>query len=162
MVIFPAASYYFFPLVVFLSLFGIIYSSLIAIRQTDLKRIIAYSSVAHMNLILLGLYSFSYMGLFGAIFQSLSHGFVSSALFFLIGILYNRYHSRLLSYYSGLVHVMPLYIYLLFFFSFANIALPLSSSFIGEFFLLNGIFEISSVTCILSSLGVIICSSYSL
>jgi len=157
-----SASFYFLPLIALLSILGALYGSFVAIRQTDLKRIIAYSSVAHMNLVLLGLCSFTYVGISGALLQSLSHGFVSAALFFLIGILYNRYHSRLLHYYSGLVHVMPLYVYFFFFFTFANIALPLSSSFIGEFLILNGIFESSAFLCFLSSLGVILCGSYSL
>jgi len=162
LVFFMHASFYFLPLIALLSIFGALYGSFVAIRQTDLKRIIAYSSVAHMNLVLLGLCSFTYVGISGALLQSLSHGFVSAALFFLIGILYNRYHSRLLHYYSGLVHMMPLYVFFFFFFTFANIAMPLSSSFIGEFLLLNGIFESSAFLCFLSSLGVIICGSYSL
>lgn len=162
LVFFVDASFYFLPLIALLSILGALYGSFVAIRQTDLKRIIAYSSVAHMNLVLLGLCSFTYIGISGALLQSLSHGFVSAALFFLIGILYNRYHSRLLNYYSGLVHMMPLYIYFFFFFTFANIAMPLSSSFIGEFLLLNGIFESSAFLCFLSALGVIICGSYSL
>lgn len=162
LVFFLDASFYFLPLIALLSILGALYGSFVAIRQTDLKRIIAYSSVAHMNLVLLGLCSFTYAGIAGALLQSLSHGFVSAALFFLIGILYNRYHSRLLHYYSGLVHMMPLYVFFFFFFTFANIAMPLSSSFIGEFLLLNGIFESSGFLCFLSALGVIICGSYSL
>jgi len=162
LVFFVDASFYFLPLIALLSILGAIYGSFVAIRQTDLKRIIAYSSVAHMNLVLLGLCSFTYVGISGALLQSLSHGFVSAALFFLIGILYNRYHSRLLHYYSGLVHMMPLYVFFFFFFTFANIAMPLSSSFIGEFLLLNGIFESSAFLCFLSALGVILCGSYSL
>jgi len=162
LVFFTEASIYFLPMIALLSIFGALYSSFAAVRQTDLKRIIAYSSVAHMNLVLLGLCSFTYAGISGALLQSLSHGFVSAALFFLIGILYNRYHSRLLYYYSGLVHMMPLYVFFFFFFTFANIAMPLSSSFIGEFLLLNGIFESSVILCFLSALGVILCGSYSL
>jgi len=162
LVFFMDASFYFLPLIALLSILGALYGSFVAIRQTDLKRIIAYSSVAHMNLVLLGLCSFTYIGISGALIQSLSHGFVASALFFLIGILYNRYHSRLLHYYSGLVHMMPLYVFFFFFFTFANIAMPLTSSFVGEFLLLNGIFESSAFLCFLSALGVIICGSYSL
>lgn len=162
LVFFMHASFYFLPLIALLSILGAVYGSFVAIRQTDLKRIIAYSSVAHMNLVLFGLCSFTYAGISGALLQSLSHGFVSAALFFLIGILYNRYHSRLLHYYSGLVHMMPLYVFFFFFFTFANIAMPLSSSFVGEFLLLNGIFESSALLCFLSALGVILCGSYSL
>jgi len=105
----PDASIYFSPFVYLLSILGIIYASLSAIRQTDLKRIIAYSSVAHMNLVTLGIFSFNIIGLEGAILQSISHGFVSGAMFLLVGILYDRYHSRLLYYYGGLVHMMPIY-----------------------------------------------------
>ena len=105
-------------MVYLLSVIGIIYASLSAIRQTDLKRIIAYSSVAHMNLVTLGIFSFNLIGLEGSILQSLSHGFVSGAMFFLVGILYSRYHSRFLYYYGGLVHLMP--IYSVFFFNIYN------------------------------------------
>jgi proton-translocating NADH-quinone oxidoreductase chain M len=101
--LFPEASFYFAPLVYVLAILGIVYTSLTAIRQTDLKRIIAYTSVAHMNLVMLGLFSFNVAGLEGAIIQSLSHGFVSSALFLLIGVLYDRYHTRMVKYYSGLI-----------------------------------------------------------
>ena len=107
--LFPDASLYFSPLVYLLSVLGIIYASLSAIRQTDLKRIIAYSSVAHMNLVTLGIFSFNIIGIEGSILQSISHGFVAGAMFLLIGIVYDRYHSRLLYYYGGLVHMMPVY-----------------------------------------------------
>ena len=105
----PEASLYFTPFVFALSILGVIYPSLTAIRQTDLKRIIAYTSVAHMNLVMIGLFSFNVVGLEGAIMQSLSHGFVSSALFLIIGIVYDRHHTRMVKYYSGLVHTMPLF-----------------------------------------------------
>ena len=107
--LFPMASFYFSPLVYLLSICGVLYGSFSAIRQTDFKRIIAYSSVSHMNLVTLGIFSFNIVGLEGSILQSISHGFVSSAMFFMIGILYDRYHSRLLNYYGGLVHMMPVY-----------------------------------------------------
>jgi len=160
--LFPEASFYFSPIVYLLSLLGIIFGSLNAIRQTDLKRTIAYSSVAHMNLIVLGIFSFNTIGLEGAILQSISHGFVSSALFLLIGMLYERYHSRLLFYYSGLVHVMPIYSTFLLFFTLSNIALPGTSSFIGEFLILIGIFKINILTSLISCLGVVLCGAYSL
>lgn len=137
---FPAASLFFTPLIYCLCAIGVVYASLAAIRQIDLKRIIAYSSIAHMNLIVIGIFSFNLLGLEGAILQSISHGFVSSALFFLIGILYSRYHTRSLYYYSGLVHTMPLYSFFFLFFTMANIALPGTSSFIGEFLILMGSF----------------------
>merc|ERR1711966_579776 len=108
--LFPEASYYFAPFVYVLAGVGIVYASFTAIRQTDFKRIIAYTSVAHMNLVILGIFSFNVIGIEGAIFQSLSHGFVASALFLIIGIVYDRHSTRMVKYYGGLVHVMPLYI----------------------------------------------------
>jgi len=160
--LFPEASLFFSPLVFLFSVLGIIYASLSAIRQTDIKRIIAYSSVAHMNFVTLGIFSFNIVGIEGAILQSISHGFVAGALFLLIGILYDRYHSRFLYYYGGLVHTMPIYSVLLLIFTMSNIALPGTSSFIGEFLLLCGVYKINIITCICSALGVILCGAYSL
>ncbi len=162
LVLFPNSSMFFTPFVYTLSLIGIIYASFSAIRQTDLKRIIAYSSIAHMNLIVLGLFSFGQIGLEGAILQSLSHGFVSGALFFLVGILYNRYHTRLLFYYSGLVHMMPLYATFFLIFTMANIALPGTSSFIGEFTILLGVFKLHPLTAVLGAISVVLSGCYSL
>jgi len=160
--LFPEASLYFSPFVYLLSVLGVIYASLSAIRQTDLKRIIAYSSVAHMNLVTLGIFSFNSIGLEGAVLQSISHGFVSGAMFLLIGVLYDRYHSRFLYYYGGLVHMMPVYSIFLLIFTMANIALPGTSSFVGEFLLLTGIYKTNVLSCILGALGVILCGAYSL
>tara|TARA_B110000967_G_C18866283_1_gene552867 strand:+ start:519 stop:1973 length:1455 start_codon:yes stop_codon:yes gene_type:complete len=160
--LFPEASLYFSPFVYLLSVLGVIYASLSAIRQTDLKRIIAYSSVAHMNLVTLGIFSFNTIGIEGSILQSISHGFVSGAMFLLIGILYDRYHSRFLYYYGGLVHMMPVYSVFLLIFTMANIALPGTSSFVGEFLLLVGIYKTNIVSCIIGALGVILCGAYSL
>jgi NADH-quinone oxidoreductase subunit M len=160
--IFSLASIFFAPIVHVLSIFGIIYTSLSALRQTDLKRIIAYSSVAHMNLICLGIFSFNIWGVQGCIFQSISHGFVAGALFFLIGILYKKYHSRILHYYGGLVYLMPFYSGFFLFFIMSNISLPGTSSFIGEFILLLGIFKINILSGILALTGVVLCGSYSL
>jgi NADH-quinone oxidoreductase subunit M len=133
-----------------------------AIRQTDLKRIIAYSSVAHMNLVTMGIFSFNIIGIEGSIMQSISHGFVSGAMFLLVGILYDRYHSRLLYYYGGLVHMMPVYAVLFLIFTMANIALPGTSSFVGEFLLLTGIYKVNILSSVISALGVILCGAYSL
>jgi proton-translocating NADH-quinone oxidoreductase chain M len=160
--LFPLASLFFSPLVYLLSILGVIYASLCAIRQTDLKRIIAYSSVAHMNLVTLGIFSFNSVGLEGAILQSISHGFVSGGMFFLVGIVYERYHSRFLYYYGGLVHVMPVYTILLLVFTMANIALPGTSSFVGEFLLLTGIYKTNIVAAVMGATGVILCGAYSL
>ena len=160
--LFPTASLFFSPMVYFLGVVGVLYTSFTAIRQTDLKRIIAYSSIAHMNLVVIGIFSFNILGVEGAILQSISHGFVSAAMFLLIGMLYNRYHSRFLFYYGGLVHMMPLYAVFFLMFTLSNIALPLTSSFLSEFLLLSGIFKTSFLTCFLAMFGVIICGSYSL
>lgn len=160
--LFTEASLFFCPLVYTLSIMGIIYASFSAIRQTDIKRIIAYSSIAHMNLVVLGIFSFNNLGFEGAVLQSISHGFVAGALFLLIGILYNRYHSRFLYYYGGIVHLMPIYSIFFLIFTMSNIALPGTSSFIGEFLLLSSIYKMNSFIGILSTLGVILCGIYSL
>jgi proton-translocating NADH-quinone oxidoreductase chain M len=162
LVLFPYASLYFSPFVYLFSSIGIIYASLTAIRQTDLKRIIAYSSVAHMNLVTLGIFSFNNLGVEGSILQSLSHGFVAGGMFLLIGLLYDRYHSRFIYYYGGLVHMMPIYAIFLLVFTLANIALPGTSSFVGEFLLLTGIYKTSPFIAAIGSLGVILCGAYSL
>ena len=160
--LFPDASFFFSPLVYLLSILGVLYASMTAVRQTDLKRIIAYSSIAHMNLVTLGIFSFNILGLEGAILQSISHGFVSGGMFLLIGIVYNRYHSRFLYYYGGLVHLMPVYAVILLVFTMANIALPGTSSFVGEFLLLIGVFKVNVLLCAVSALGVVLCGIYSL
>jgi proton-translocating NADH-quinone oxidoreductase chain M len=160
--LFPEASFFFSPMVYTLSVVGVLYASLSAIRQTDMKRIIAYSSIAHMNLVTLGIFSFNNFGIEGAILQSISHGFVSGGMFLLIGVLYDRYHSRFIHYYGGLVHIMPIYSIFFLIFTLANIALPGTSSFVGEFLLLVGVFKINIVCCIVSALGVVLCGAYSL
>ena len=160
--LFPDASINYSPLIYLLSTIGVLYASLSAIRQSDLKRIIAYSSIAHMNLVTIGIFSFDILGLEGAVLQSISHGFVSGGMFLLIGILYDRYHSRFLYYYGGLVHMMPIYAILFLIFTLANIALPGTSSFVGEFLLLAGIYKTSIITCVIAALGVILCGTYSL
>lgn len=158
----PIASEFFMPFISTLGGMGVLYASFAAIRQTDLKRIIAYSSVAHMNLIVVGLFCFSIFGVVGAIFQSLSHGFVSSALFFLIGVLYRRYHTRELNYYGGLVQIMPLYSSFFLLFTLSNIAFPGTSSFVGEFLILLGIFQEAPKLSFLCGLSVVLGGSYSL
>jgi proton-translocating NADH-quinone oxidoreductase chain M len=162
LMLYPLASLYFAPLIYLFSAIGIIYASLAALRQTDLKRIIAYSSVAHMNLVTLGIFSFNVLGLEGSILQSISHGFVSGGLFLLIGILYDRYHTRFVYYYGGLVHFMPIYSIIFLILTMANIALPGTSSFIGEFLLLIGIYKENILTAVIGSLGVILGGAYSL
>lgn len=160
--LFPEASLYFAPSVYTFCLLGIIYGSMCAIGQTDLKRIIAYSSVAHMNLVTLGIFSLNPMGVQGAIVQSMSHGFVSGGLFFLIGIIYSRYHTRSLHYYGGLAHCMPIYAIFFVILTMANIALPGTSSFVGEFLLLLGIYKTNVLSGIVATSGVILSGAYSL
>jgi proton-translocating NADH-quinone oxidoreductase chain M len=160
--LFPNASFYFTPLVYAIATIGIIYTSFTAIRQSDFKRIIAYTSIAHMNLTILGIFSFNIIGIEGAIFQSLSHGFVASALFLIIGIVYERYHTRIIKYYSGLVVIMPIYISIFLFFTLANIAFPGTSSFVGEFLVLVGSFKSNTSVTFLSAISIILSSCYSL
>lgn len=160
--LFPEGSLFFSPLVYLLSIVGVLYASLNAIRQTDLKRIIAYSSIAHMNLVTIGIFSFNIIGIEGAILQSISHGFVSGGLFLLVGVLYDRYHTRFLYYYGGLAHMMPLYAIFFLIFTLANIALPGTGSFVGEFLILAGIYKTNIIISIVSALGVILCGAYSL
>jgi len=160
--LFPEASFYFSPIVYLLSIVGIVYTSFTAIRQTDFKRIIAYTSVAHMNLVMVGLFSFNTIGLEGAILQSLSHGFVASALFLIIGIVYERHHTRMVKYYGGLVHIMPLYTFVFLFFTMANIGLPGTSSFVGEFLILAGSFKTNTSATFISATGMVIGGCYSL
>ena len=160
--LFPNASFFFTPFVYTIAVVGIIYGSFTAIRQSDFKRIIAYTSIAHMNLVILGIYSFNSIGLEGAIFQSLSHGFVASALFLVIGIVYDRYHTRIVKYYSGLASVMPIYISIFLFFTMANISFPGTSSFIGEFLILTGSFKCNTSIAFLGATGIILGGAYSL
>jgi proton-translocating NADH-quinone oxidoreductase chain M len=161
-VLLPNASFFFTPLLYTISVIGIIYTSFTAIRQSDFKRIIAYTSIAHMNLVMIGIFSFNVIGIEGAIFQSLSHGFVASALFLVIGIVYDRYHTRIVKYFSGLVFVMPIYITIFTFFTLANIAFPGTSSFIGEFLILVGSFKANTSVAFLGATGVILSGAYSL
>ena len=160
--LFPEASFYFTPIVYLLAIVGIVYTSFTAIRQTDFKRIIAYTSVAHMNLVMVGLFSFNTIGLEGAILQSLSHGFVASALFLIIGIVYERHHTRMVKYYGGLVHTMPLYTFVFLFFTMSNIGLPGTGSFVGEFLILAGSFKTNSTATFISATSMIIGGCYSL
>jgi len=160
--LFPEACFYFAPFVYAMSVVGIVYTSLTAIRQSDFKRIIAYTSVAHMNLVMVGLFSFNVIGIEGAILQSLSHGFVASALFLIIGVVYDRHHTRMVKYYGGLVHTMPIYVLIFLFFTMANIGLPGTGSFVGEFLILTGSFKANTTVTFLSATGMIIGGCYSL
>lgn len=160
--LFPEACFFYTPLVYAIASLGIVYTSFTAIRQTDFKKIIAYTSVAHMNLVMLGLFSFNVIGLEGAILQSLSHGFVASALFAIIGVVYERYHTRTVKYYGGLVHVMPLYTIVFLIFTMSNIGLPGTGSFVGEFLILTGSYLTNSIITFIGATGMVLGGSYSL
>lgn len=154
------ASVYFYPVVASLGLAGVIYSSLSTIRQSDLKRIIAYSSVAHMNLVVLGLFSFARAGLDGAIYLMVAHGITSTALFFCIGILYDSTHTRLVYYYGGLGAVAPVFASAFFIFTFGNMGFPGTPGFIGEFLVLAGVLQHSMVIAILAATSVVTSAAY--
>lgn len=159
---FPFANNKYLFFVFILGILGIIYSSCATIRQIDLKKIIAYSSVAHMNFVIVGLFSQNCAAVSGSVFLMLSHGLVSSALFLCVGVLYDRYHTRNLKYYGGLVMVMPLFSILFLLFSLANIGMPGSSSFIGEFFILLGIFPLNRFVTILAGLSMVLGACYAM
>jgi len=160
--LFPYASLYFTPLVYMIATISIVYTSLTAIRQTDLKRIIAYASIAHMNLIMLGLFSLNIQGIEGSLIQMISHGVVSSALFLCVGVMYDRFHSRLIKYYGGLVLVMPVFISIFLLFTFANAALPGTCNFVGELLLFTGIFQDNIFIAIFAATGIVLSGAYSL
>lgn len=160
--LFPAATLFYTPLVYTLAALAVVYTSLTAIRQTDIKRIIAYASVAHMNVILIGIFALNAQGLEGAMIQQLAHGLVASALFFCVGVLYDRHHSRLVTYYGGLAHTMPLYVGVFMFFTMANIAFPLTANFVGEFLILVGAFQVNTTIAFLGATGMVLGGGYSL
>ena len=158
----PVATTYYNPLVYTLSLMGILYISLTTLRQTDMKRVIAYSSVAHMSLVVLGIFAQNVIALEGAIFLMLSHGVVSGGLFLCVGQLYGKHKTRLIKYYGGLVQVMPLFSAVLCVFTLANLSLPLTSSFVGEFLILLGFFYQNIVAASIAGLTVVFGAGYSL
>lgn len=160
--LFPVASFYFAPLIFLFSLLGVVYASLATLTQVDLKKIVAYSSVAHMSFVVLGLFGFNIQAVSGSIFLMLSHGLVSGGLFFLVGFIYERYKTRLLPYYGGLVTLMPLYSFFFLVFSLSNMALPGTSSFIGEFLIMLGLISFNSVATLLGSFGMVFSAAYSL
>lgn len=160
--LFPYASYYFFPLISIFCILSIVYASLTTIRQIDLKRIIAYSSVAHMNVVLLGLFVCNSNGLQGAIFLMLAHGIVSSALFFVIGNLYKRHGTRLLNYYGGLGFRMPLFSCYLLVFCLANAGTPLTFNFIGELMIFISLIDKNFFILLLSATSVVLSIIYTM
>ena len=159
---FPEASHAFAPLVFGLSIVAIVYTSLVALVQDDMKKLIAYSSVAHMGYVTLGIFTFTTQGIDGAIFQMLSHGIVSAALFLCVGVVYDRMHTREIAAYGGLVERMPIYAFVMMVFTMANVGLPGTSGFVGEFLTLIGAFKADSRVAAAATLGVILSAAYAL
>jgi NADH-quinone oxidoreductase subunit M len=160
--IFPNGSLFFLPLVYVLSTISILYASMTAIRQLDLKRIVAYSSVAHMNVVVLGLFSTIVEGFIGGTFLMLGHGLVASLLFFLIGFLYERYKTRIIVYYGGLIKIMPFFSFYLLISCFANLGVPGTSNFIGELLIFFSILYKNKVIFFFVLFSVVLSSIYSL
>ena len=160
--LFPLASDYFTPLIYFLSVIAIIYTSLVALMQDDMKKLIAYSSVAHMGFVTIGIFSLTKQGLEGSIIQMLSHGLISAALFLCVCVVYDRYHSRMISSYGGLVNIMPRYAIIFMIFTLAALGLPGTSGFVGEFLVLVGVFQKNILVAVLASIGVILAAAYML
>ena len=160
--LFPVASDYFTPLIFTLSIVAIIYTSLVALMQEDMKKLIAYSSVAHMGFVTLGIFSLTKQGLEGSIIQMISHGLISAALFLCVGVVYDRFHSRMISSYGGLVNIMPKYSLVFIIFVLAALGLPGTSGFVGEFLVLVGVLQKNILVAILASLGVILAAAYML
>ena len=160
--LFPLASENFVPLIYVLSLIAIIYTSFVALMQEDMKKLIAYSSVAHMGYVTLGIFTITQQGLEGSIIQMISHGLVSAALFLCVGVVYERMHSRLIKTYGGIVSIMPKYAVMLMVFTLAAIGLPGTSGFVGEFLILIGAFQKSILVATIASLGVILGAAYML
>ncbi|MDP9629710.1 UNVERIFIED_ORG: NADH-quinone oxidoreductase subunit M [Ensifer adhaerens] len=159
---FPLASDYFAPFVFTLSVVAIIYTSLVAMMQTDIKKLIAYSSVAHMGYVTMGIFAANTQGVQGAIFQMLSHGIVSGALFLCVGVVYDRLHTREISAYGGLVNNMPKYAVAFMVFTMANVGLPGTSGFVGEVLTLVGVFRVNTWVAFFATSGVILSAAYAL
>jgi NADH-quinone oxidoreductase subunit M len=159
---FPLASHEFAPLIFSLSVIAIIYTSLVALVQEDMKKLIAYTSVAHMGLVTMGIFAGTTQGVAGGVFQMISHGIVSGALFLCVGIVYDRMHTREIAAYGGLVNRMPLYALVFMVFTMANVGLPGTSGFIGEFMALIGTFKVSIPTASLAATGTILSAAYAL
>jgi NADH-quinone oxidoreductase subunit M len=160
--LFPIASEIFTPLIYTLSVIAIILTSLIALMQEDMKKLIAYSSVAHMGFVTLGIFTIQQQGIEGSIIQMISHGLVSAALFLCVGVVYDRMHSRMISNYGGIVTIIPKYSILFMLFTLAALGLPGTSGFIGEFLILMGVFKDNFLVAVLASLGVILGAAYML
>jgi len=159
---FPIASDIMAPLVLWMSVIAIIYTSLVAMVQEDMKKLIAYSSVAHMGYVTMGIFAANQQGVDGAIFQMISHGFVSGALFLCVGVIYDRMHTREIDAYGGLVNRMPAYAAVFMLFTMANVGLPGTSGFVGEFLTLMGVFHVNTLIGLLAATGVILSAAYAL
>ena len=158
--LFPVASEYFVPLIFTLSLIAIIYTSLVALMQEDMKKLIAYSSVAHMGFVTMGIFTMTPQGIEGSIFQMISHGIISAALFFTVGVVYERMHTREIKNYGGLVSVMPRYAIVFMIFTLGSLGLPGTTGFVGEFLILLGTFKVNFTVATIASLGVILGAAY--
>lgn len=159
---FPVASDLLAPLVLWMSAIAIVYTSLVALVQNDMKKLIAYSSVAHMGYVTMGIFAVNQQGLDGAIFQMISHGFVSGALFLCVGVIYDRMHTREIDAYGGLVNRMPAYALIFMFFTMANVGLPGTSGFVGEFLTIMGVFQANTWVAVVAATGVILSAAYAL
>ncbi|MEM0936669.1 MAG: NADH-quinone oxidoreductase subunit M [Pseudomonadota bacterium] len=159
---FPVASDLLAPFVLWLSAIAIVYTSLVALAQSDMKKLIAYSSVAHMGYVTMGIFSANQQGIDGAIFQMISHGFVSGALFLCVGVIYDRMHTREIDAYGGLVVRMPVYALVFMLFTMANVGLPGTSGFVGEFLTIVGVFQVNTWIAFVAATGVILSAAYAL
>jgi NADH-quinone oxidoreductase subunit M len=159
---FPVGSAVMTDLVLWMSAIAIVYTSLVALVQEDIKKLIAYSSVAHMGYVTMGIFAANQQGIDGAIFQMLSHGFISGALFLCVGVIYDRMHTRDIDAYGGLVNKMPAYALIFMFFTMANVGLPGTSGFVGEFLTLVGIFQVNTWVALVATSGVILSAAYAL
>ena len=159
---FPVGSDVMAPLVLWMSAIAIVYTSLVALAQSDMKKLIAYSSVAHMGYVTMGIFAANQQGIDGAIFQMISHGFISGALFLCVGVIYDRMHTREIDAYGGLVNKMPAYAMIFMFFTMANVGLPGTSGFVGEFLVLVGIFQVNTWVAAVATTGVILSAAYAL
>jgi NADH-quinone oxidoreductase subunit M len=159
---FPQAAVEFAPLIYALSVVAIVYTSLVALMQEDVKKLIAYSSVAHMGFVTMGLFAMTAQGVAGGIFQMISHGIVSAALFLCVGVVYDRMHTREIAAYGGLVNRMPVYAFVFMVFTLANLGLPGTSGFIGEFLTLLGTFRVNTWVTTFATLGTILSAAYAL
>ena len=158
----PEATEYFTPLVYTLSVIAIIYTSLVALMQEDMKKLIAYSSVAHMGFVTIGIFTLTTQGIEGGLMVMLSHGLVSAALFLLVGVIYDRMHTREIARYGGLVHRMPIYAAVFMVIALANVGLPGTSGFVGEFLVLVGIFQVNTWVAFLATTGIVLSVAYTL